>query len=91
MSKTRQLIAEMDAREIRSDKDYEYLLETWDIPADENITAHEANMWLHAQLNQHAEMTLVAGGGHQCGCTLHTESSEVASLWTVLGLWSSIS
>lgn len=31
--------------------DFDYVLDAWDIPLDENITAYEANMWLTAQLD----------------------------------------
>ncbi len=31
--------------------DFDYVLGEWDIPLDQNLTAHEANMWLTAQLD----------------------------------------
>jgi hypothetical protein len=36
--------------------DFGRVLNEWDIPLDENITAHEANMWLHAQLAHNFEI-----------------------------------
>jgi hypothetical protein len=36
--------------------DFGRVLNEWDIPLDENITAHEANMWLQAQLAHNFEI-----------------------------------
>jgi hypothetical protein len=36
--------------------DFGRVLNEWDIPLDENITAYEANMWLHAQLFYNCEI-----------------------------------
>jgi hypothetical protein len=52
MSRLRNYIASTD------NVNFERVLDEWDIPLDENLTALEANMWLHAQLHYHEEIVL---------------------------------
>jgi hypothetical protein len=50
MSNLRKYLASTDS------VDLGHVLAAWDIPLDENITAYEANVWLHAQLAHNFEI-----------------------------------
>ncbi len=70
MSRIREyLVASKELEDgITCNVDYDRVYEEWDIPLDENLTAHEANMWLHAQLIYHEKFQsvyVIEGMGHE--------------------------
>ncbi len=62
MSKTRALIADLDKRAVTTIDDYNRILDEWDIPLNETITALEANYWLRAQIICNEQCSLTCDG-----------------------------